>query len=93
MTGPSELTAADNNNRREVKTFNRRSTSAYTVAERAKALSTTGRTPMKTFVKKLLGVGIAAGLVAGFTTVTGKAALAWAAARRSATLLLTGSAI
>ncbi|MEQ8507247.1 MAG: tripartite tricarboxylate transporter substrate binding protein [Rhodospirillales bacterium] len=32
---------------------------------------------MKTFVKKLLGVGIAAGLVAGFTTVTGKAALAW----------------
>ena len=32
---------------------------------------------MKTFVKKLLGVGIAAGLVAGFTATTSKVALAW----------------
>ena len=32
---------------------------------------------MKTFFRKLLGVGIAAGLVTGFTAVTGKTALAW----------------
>ena len=32
---------------------------------------------MKTIFRKLLGVGIAAGLVTGFTAVTGKTALAW----------------
>ena len=32
---------------------------------------------MKTFVKKLLGVGITVGLVSGFTAVAGKTALAW----------------
>ena len=32
---------------------------------------------MKTFVKKLLGVGITVGLVSGFTAIAGKTALAW----------------
>tara|TARA_B100000513_G_scaffold61772_1_gene24142 strand:+ start:1446 stop:2435 length:990 start_codon:yes stop_codon:yes gene_type:complete len=32
---------------------------------------------MKTFAKKMLGIGVAVGLASGFTTVAGKAALAW----------------